>query len=86
MLIGKRVVLAAGAAGVLLVGGGVAGAAIASGPVASGVIHACYTTKASSSGGHPMVLENAGTRCRSPAPGAWAPGEEGLPEARGDMQ
>jgi hypothetical protein len=38
MLIRKRVVLVAGAASVLLVGGGTAGAAIASGPVASGVI------------------------------------------------
>jgi hypothetical protein len=63
MLVRKRVVLVAGAASVLLVGGGTAGAAIASGPVASGVIHACYTTKASSSGGHAIALENAGTRC-----------------------
>ena len=63
MLIRKRVVLVAGAASALLVGGGTAGAAIASGPVASGVIHACYTTKASSSGGHAVALENAGRRC-----------------------
>jgi hypothetical protein len=63
MLVGKRVVLIAGATTVLMVGGGVAGAAIASGPVASGVIHACYITKASSSGGHAIAVENSGKSC-----------------------
>jgi hypothetical protein len=63
MLTAKRAVLVAGAASVLLVGGGAAGAAVASGPVTSGVVHACYVTKATATGGHALVLQNAGTRC-----------------------
>ena len=63
MLTAKRAVLVAGLASVLLVGGGAAGAAIASGPVTSGVVHACYVTRATATGGHALVLQNAGTRC-----------------------
>jgi len=64
MLTAKRAVLVAAAASVLLVGGGAAaGAAIASGPVTSGVVHACYVTRATATGGHSLVLQNAGTRC-----------------------
>lgn len=63
MLTAKRAVLVAGAASVLLVGGGAAGAAIASGPVTSGVVHSCYVTRATATGGHALVLQNAGARC-----------------------
>jgi hypothetical protein len=62
MLTAKRAVLVAGAASVLLVGGGAAGAAIASGPVSSGVIHGCYYP-ANAGGSHKLVLQNVGTSC-----------------------
>jgi hypothetical protein len=55
-------VLVAGAASVLLVGGGAAGAAIATGPVNSGVIHGCYYP-ANAGGSHKLVLQNVGTSC-----------------------
>jgi Collagen triple helix repeat (20 copies) len=64
MHITKRAVLVAGAAGVLLIGGGTAGAAIvASGPVSStGVIDGCYTN-AEVNGSHVFVLQDQGTTC-----------------------
>ena len=58
-----RIVLTGAAALTLAAGGTVAGAAIASGPVSAGVVHACYVTRATSAGGHAIVLQNAGTRC-----------------------
>ena len=64
MLTARRAVLVAGAVSVLLVGGGAAGAAIASGPVSSGVIHGCYTN-AATNGSHKIVLQNVGTNCPS---------------------
>lgn len=62
MLTAKRAVLVAGAASVLLIGGGAAGAAIASRPVSSGVIHGCYYP-ANAGGSHKLVLQNVGTSC-----------------------
>jgi hypothetical protein len=48
------------------VGGGATGAVIANGDVVtSGVIHACYITKATPSGAHAVVLQNSSTRCPS---------------------
>lgn len=60
----RTVLITVGAASVLLIGGGAAGAVVAaSGPVdASGVIHGCYTTE-SLNGSHVFVLQNAGTTC-----------------------
>lgn len=60
----RTALITLGAASVLLIGGGAAGAAVAaSGPVdASGVIHGCYTTE-SLNGSHVFVLQNAGTTC-----------------------
>ena len=48
------------------VGGGATGAVVANhGVVTSGVIHACYTTRATRGGSHVVVLQNSGTRCPS---------------------
>lgn len=65
MHITRRAALIAGAASMLLIGGGTAGAAIMkSGPVdASGTIHGCYTTHALN-GSHVIVLQDAGTTCQ----------------------
>jgi hypothetical protein len=64
MHITRRAALVTGAASVLLVGGGTAGAAIvASGPVSSsGVIDGCYTN-AEINGSHVFVLQDQGTSC-----------------------
>jgi hypothetical protein len=59
----KSMVIAGGAALVLLAGGTAAGAAIASGPVdGSGVIHGCWTNTAIN-GSHAFILQDAGTAC-----------------------
>jgi hypothetical protein len=64
MHITRRAALVTGAASVLLVGGGTAGAAIvASGPVSSsGVIDGCYTN-AEINGSHVFVLQDQDTSC-----------------------
>jgi hypothetical protein len=61
----RSVLIGSAAALALVAGGGVAGAAAYSslaGPVKAGVIHGCYTTKASR-GSHSVVLQNVGTAC-----------------------
>src|SRR5258708_37139638 len=56
----RNVIITASAGLALVLAGTAAGAAIASSPVSSGVVHACYTTRASH-GSHAGVLQNAGT-------------------------
>ena len=65
MLIGKRVVLVAGAAGVLLAAvGTAAGAAVASIPDSGGVIHACYQSPPPAGGANLQVIDTAnGGKC-----------------------
>ena|SRR5258708_3578137 len=58
----RNVIITASAGLALVLAGTAAGAAIASSPVSSGVVHACYTTRASH-GSHAVVLQNAGTSC-----------------------
>jgi hypothetical protein len=67
MHVTKRAVLVAGAASILLIGGGAAGAAIAgSGPVdSSGAIHGCYGATNAHGTIHLFVLQDAGTPCPS---------------------
>jgi len=65
MHISRRVLAVAGAATVLVGVGTAAGAAIAAGPVTSGVVSACYKTTAASNGSHAVVLENTGHACPS---------------------
>ena len=54
VLIGTGAVLGLGTDGIAY--------AAAAGPVSSGVIHGCYTTKASN-GSHTLVLQDVGTTC-----------------------
>lgn len=61
----KRVALATAGSLALLAGGTAAGAVIAGGPVSSGVVYACYTTKAASNGTHSVELINQGSKCPS---------------------
>jgi len=65
MHISRRVLAVAGAATVLVGVGTAAGAAIAAGPVTSGVVSACYKTTAASNGSHAVVLEDTGHTCPS---------------------
>jgi len=64
MHISRRVLAVAGTVTVLVGVGTAAGAAIAAGPVSSGVVSACYKTVAAS-GSHAVVLENTGHTCPS---------------------
>lgn len=65
MHITRRVLAVAGTVTVLVGGGTAAGAAIAAGPVSSGVVSACYKTVAASNGSHTVVLEDTGHTCPS---------------------
>ena len=65
MHISRRVLAVAGTLTVLVGVGTAAGAAIAAGPVSSGVVSACYKTVAASNGSHAVVLENTGHTCPS---------------------
>jgi hypothetical protein len=65
MHISRRVLAVAGTVTVLAGVGTAAGAAIAAGPVSSGVVSACYKTVAASNGSHAVVLENTGHACPS---------------------
>ena len=65
MHISRRVLTVAGTVTVLVGAGTAAGAAIAAGPVSSGVVSACYKTAAASNGSHAVVLENTGHTCPS---------------------
>ena len=65
MHISRRVLAVAGTVTVLVGGGTAAGAAIAAGPVSSGVVSACYKTVAASNGSHTVVLEDTGHTCPS---------------------
>ena len=65
MHISRRVLAVAGTVTVLVGVGTAAGAAIAAGPVTSGVVSACYKTTAASNGSHAVVLENTGHACPS---------------------
>ena len=63
MRITRRFGIITGIAALALTGAGMAGAAIAGGPVdSSGVIHGCYTAKAVN-GSHVFVLQDAATSC-----------------------
>lgn len=65
MHISRRVLGVAGTVTVLVGVGTAAGAAIAAGPVSSGVVSACYKTVAASNGSHAVLLENTGHTCPS---------------------
>jgi hypothetical protein len=78
----RHIVVAAGAGLALVAAGTAAGAAIAAGPVSSGVIHACYATRATTHGSHSVVLENAGRACPAGTTAlTW--NQQGRPGARG---
>jgi hypothetical protein len=89
----RTMLIGAGATLALVAGTTTAYAAIA-GPIdSSGVIHGCYTTKASS-GSHPLVLQDVGTACPSgdtaikwnqkgPAGPAGPPGSQGATGPQG---
>jgi hypothetical protein len=61
MKAGRLMVIRA-AALIVVAGATAAGAAVAAGPISSGVIHGCWTNKAVH-GSHVIKLQNAGTRC-----------------------
>lgn len=62
----SRIIIAAGAGlGLLAAGtaaGAAVGAAIAASPISKGIVHGCYTSRATR-GSHTVVLQNVGTRC-----------------------
>jgi Collagen triple helix repeat (20 copies) len=63
--LGRRGVIVAAAAGLVVTGGGVAFATVAaSTPIAAGVVHGCYS-KHAVKGSHTVTLQNAGTKCPS---------------------
>jgi hypothetical protein len=59
----NKIIIAAAAALALAAGGTAAGAAVMAGPIdGAGVIHACYY-RATATGSHRVVLQNAGRKC-----------------------
>jgi hypothetical protein len=64
--LGRRGLIVAATAGLVAGGGGIAFAQqiSAGSPIASGVIHGCYTSHATN-GSHVFELQNAGTKCPS---------------------
>jgi hypothetical protein len=94
----RTILIATGSAFVLVASGGIAYAAVSSGPVdSSGAVHGCYTNQAVN-GSHVVVLQDAGTTCpkgttaitwsaagqAGPAGPAGAAGPTGPAGAKGD--